>query len=367
MKNKNFYEKQDDLTAAKIAVYENYIGNYLFKILMGFGKCFIADLFCGTGSNGNKPGSPLILIDKIKYALTSDLLKNKNPEAFVLFNDENESYVEKLIKKLKDIEIPENIKLIYPESKKFKDILNEIKESLKSHGKDLPKFFFLDPFSYSVVEMQDIRDLMELNNAEVLLFLPVFHSYRFSNNPEFKSDHKTKIFLDKFTTKGIYDYKDIIDFTASIREKIKKDLDIKYVRSIILDAGKRKNALFLITRNQTGMLLFNKIIFKKAEDGVCINIGKEGCKTLFGTEGTKLFDEFANKLVKKLNEKRILSNYEIIDYSITEGFLPKHAKLIMQKLKDDGLLSIINEKNKKTNQLYIAEKPKNLVFFHYLK
>ena len=85
MKQEKYYKKQDSLTTAKIDFYQNYIEGYLIKLLMGFKKCFIADLFCGAGKNGNKLGSPLILIDRIKYVLTIPQLQN--PQIYILFND----------------------------------------------------------------------------------------------------------------------------------------------------------------------------------------------------------------------------------------------------------------------------------------
>lgn len=366
MSKKDFYQQQDNLTASKIETYKRYIEVYLFKLLIGYGKCFIADLFCGPGNNGDKLGSPLVLIDRIKYVFTSERLKNKNPKVFVLFNDENKDYVKTLAIEIEKTEIPANIKIFYPKNKEFKEILVEIKEQLKSHGKELPKFFFLDPFSYSVIKMQDLRDLMELQCSEVLMFLPIFHSYRFASCEDFKDDHKTKRFLEEFTTEGVSDYKNIYDFSQSIKDKVKNELGLEYVRSVLLDAGSRKNALLLITRNRTGMLLMNKIIFKSSEDGVCIKIGKEKCKTLFGIEETPDFKRFNKHLNKIFSEKKILSNHEIIDLTISEGFLPSHVLKILKKLKNEKLISIIDAENKKTSQFYIAEKPKATSFFHYL-
>ena len=85
-----FYKNQNNLTAAKIDFYQNYIEVYLIKLLMGFGKCFIADLFCGAGKNGDKQGSPLILIDRARYALNVPRLKD-NSQIYILFNDKNKS------------------------------------------------------------------------------------------------------------------------------------------------------------------------------------------------------------------------------------------------------------------------------------
>jgi hypothetical protein len=46
MTTKDFFEKQSDLTASKLEIYENYIESYIMTLLMQFGVCFIGDLFC---------------------------------------------------------------------------------------------------------------------------------------------------------------------------------------------------------------------------------------------------------------------------------------------------------------------------------
>ena len=64
---KDFFNIQTDLTASKISVFKHYIQGYLPKLLMSFGNCLIVDLFCGAGKNGDKNGSPLVLIDSLNY------------------------------------------------------------------------------------------------------------------------------------------------------------------------------------------------------------------------------------------------------------------------------------------------------------
>lgn len=62
MANKDFFYSQTDLTASKILIYRQYMSSYLPKILMQYGRCCIADFFCGCGKNGHEDGSPLVLI-----------------------------------------------------------------------------------------------------------------------------------------------------------------------------------------------------------------------------------------------------------------------------------------------------------------
>ena len=85
----DFFDKQSELTAAKVKIYSEYITGYLPKILQGFGHCLIADLFCGAGKNGNQDGSPLVLLARAKYILDSPLIKRTSPTIEILFNDKD--------------------------------------------------------------------------------------------------------------------------------------------------------------------------------------------------------------------------------------------------------------------------------------
>lgn len=363
MKKDNFYQKQNKLTAAKVIIYKDYIQEYLFKLLMSFGECFIADLFCGTGDNGNKPGSPVVLMEDIKYTLTSEKIKNKNPRVFVLFNDEDCKCIEKLECKMKEIKVPENI-TIFHSSKEFKTILNDIKNIFRA--KNIPKFFFLDPFTYSSIKMDDVRSLIELDNSEVLLFLPIFHSYRFAGDKNMKPDHKTRLFLEEFTTEGVFDYSDIDCFVDSIKNKLKKELNLDYVRPVLLNDGSRKNALFLVTKRKEGAFLMSKVAFKYSNDGSHIDIGEEKVRSLFGAELTSKFQKFKAGLIERIKKHKSLSNFEIIEYTIAECFLPKHAVAVVKELQKQGLVRVRDESNKEIKNIYIAEKPNKKSFIQYI-
>lgn len=360
-----FYNKQDDLTAAKIYFYQNYIEKYLIKLLMGFGACFIADLFCGAGKNGTEKGSPLILIDRAKYILTTPNLKN--PQINILFNDNERNNVASLELELKKVEINKDINIFPVQNKNFEDILPEIIKQFKNNA--IPKFFFLDPFKYSNVKMNHLKELMDLIKTEVLLFLPVFHSYRFANDKNVKDDHKTKVFVEEFTIKGIHDYKNIDDFMQSIKSKIRQELSLDFVRPILLDCGSRKNALFLLTKNPKGMMLMNKIALEKSEDGKGVNVKNFEEKTLFGTEGTSKFDLFEKSLINELRRQKEMTNAEIIKFTIMEEFLPKHAKGVLKNLKEKGRIKVYDKSNNEITQLtkfYIAETPKDVSIFRYV-
>ena len=76
--------------------------------------------------------------------------------------------------------------------------------------------------------MQDLNELMSLSNSEILLFIPIFHTYRFSNN-KYNETHKTRIFIEEYTTKGVTNYENVHVFMSSVREKLIQETSIPYV------------------------------------------------------------------------------------------------------------------------------------------
>lgn len=357
---KDFYDRQDDLTKAKIEFYRNYIETYLIKILMGFKECIIFDLFCGPGTNGSENGSPLILIERANYILKSKSLDRV--KLYILFNDINKIHIQNLQEKLEKIKIDSRLSILPVENKTFEDIYTNIVEKYKNSS--IPKFFFLDPFKYSNIKIKHLKGLINLRNSEILLFLPVFFTYRFKNT-DFDSEHKVITFLNEYTLKGSYNYKDINEFMNSIRDKLKERLDLDFVRPILLDYGTRKNSLFLLTKSKVGMLVMNKLFLKKTLDGKRVQIKSINQKQLFGVEDLNEYIKFAKELEKNLR-KKTMSSTEIIFYTIQNGFLPKHARSILKKLKDSGKIEIFDQNNNPTPQYYIAEKPKGNSIFKYV-
>jgi len=357
MTTKDFFEKQSDLTASKLEIYEKYVGTYIMKLLMSFWYCFIADLFCWTGKNWSADWSPLLLIEQAKKMLDSAVLKQRfsNPKMWLLFNDENEDNIKKLIEEIKNKQVPKNLNIIPPQKKSFKDILNDVKNELKNTS--VPKFFFLDPFKYTSTEIEDIQVLMNLAYTEVFLFLPVFDAYRFADMKE-KMPPKLKKFLESFTTRWVANYVDIYEFCNSIRDKLKSFLWLKYVNYALLDWWSRKNCVFLLTKNIHGIMLFNRIVFSKSIDWQTVTKRRNNLAIwLFDketlTKSDPRIDIFEKKLKEKLQENP-MDNTEIIEFTVIEWLLPKHADDVLLKLKKAGKISIDYYTDKHTG-LYISE------------
>ncbi len=363
----NFFAEQSDLTAAKVKIYKEYITGYLPKILQTFKHCLIADLFCGAGKNGTQDGSPLVLIKQTEYILTSPALNKLTLDIEILLNDNDKKNIDNLKLQLDNTYHP-SIKIHPIKNTDFQNILTEILQEFKTNK--IPKFFFLDPFKYSDVTIDNLKDLMALPYSEVFLFAPIFHSYRFSNEGDYSKDHKTRIFVEEFTTRGMANYDGIDDFMQSIKDKIKKELNLDYVRPILLDDGKCKNAIFLLTKHQAGMLLMNKIALKQSDDGKGVNIKDQqsGQGDMFGTQGTSRFEVFAKNLELTLKNNKQMTNAEIVDFTIMEEFLPKNAKDILNDLCTNNKLTVYNGSDNitsKKGQWNISEKISKTINFTY--
>jgi hypothetical protein len=253
---------------------------------------------------------------------------------------------------LKSASLPSGIKVFGPYCEDFKSITAKALETFKT--KVAPKFFFLDPFTYSDIGIEDVKGLMNVPAAEVLLFLPTFHSYRFVKCANEVGALKT--FLENFTEKGCADYTDINDFNDSIRQKLLKHIGLKYVRAVGLDEGSRENALFYLTKHVTGMLFMNKLVWKHTQDGVTVKVKRDAGPTLFNLSTiTGNFKRIKECFQDYIKEKRRLTNIEIIEFVAQNGFDTTYANDILKEMKKQGTVTVEYKKNDKTRGFYVAD------------
>ncbi len=287
--------------------------------------------------------------------MIGQLKENKNLKINILFNDQDAENIKNLKKEIQNSYYDKNIIRIQIANKKYEDILPQIIS--RTTGKKIPKFFFLDLFTYSNVKMKDLKRIMSLDYTEVLLFIPIFHSYRFSNK-EFDKNHKTRIFVEEFTSRGISDYSNVNDFLISVREKLKNEINLEYVRPVLLDGGASKNSLILLTKHRKGMILMNQVAFKYSDDGNVVKVKELGQESFFSASEVSMYSlTFKEKIITILKSGTV-SNIDIVDFSIKEGFLPKHIRKILVELLELNKIKFFDIKNLEVidkRKLYIAE------------
>lgn len=369
--NKFFDNEQKEITHQKLELYNGYIKQYAITLLMAnyfWWKIFIADLFAWWWYNWTEKWSPLLLIDTLNELLTNTFLLNKfsKPEAIILFNDkENKSNLEN---NLKTYWINPNIK-INLEDKDFNVLLSELKPIL--NNTKIPKFFFLDQFSYSTVSFSAIKDLFKLKNTEILLFSPVIDLHRFVNAENIKSNEKhiTRKVIEDFTTKWVWDHYnwDIYELCNDIIHKLKKELNSEYIRYVLLDDWNRKNALFYITGHPLWLIKFNNVAVKlwdywiwrvdikkiKSEKSwwfqICLFSEKE-----MDSKAIDKYKFFECKLLELLDSKEC-SNKELIIFSAINWIETKETDKIIRKLKAEWKIEIRYVNWWTNRSLYISD------------
>lgn len=318
--NKDFHNKQKDVTKLKLEIYNNYIETYLMKVLNKFPECFIWDFFCWPWyTEENEKWSPLILIDIIKKILNDKVLKTKKFKIHLFFNDEDPENIEKLKKNL--IFKSDKVSIVY-----WKKNTIDLKSNilwLKEY-KHMSKFLFLDPYWYieksTGFSKQDLEEIMKIKHTEILLFNPIQFAYRW-----FQASQKTNkkfVNIEKFNEDYWLNKKqeitDIYKFCKNMKAGLLSENIIKFVVPVLLE-WKNKNSLFLLTnRIEWADLMINTIWRKTTgwwnkivSDTTQLQLWNYN-KDLQPDYFCGYLKDFKDKILKNIKEYGKLTNKDII-------------------------------------------------------
>ena len=131
-----------------------------------------------------------MLIDLLSTVLdTPEIIKKwPNARVYLLLNDSDKESIIAIKEILNTYVFSNKIKIISMLNS-FDDVKHNISSIIASIDisvtnkqltcEKLPKFFFLDPFTFSIISTEDLNVLLNLGNTEILLFSPVFDAFRF--------------------------------------------------------------------------------------------------------------------------------------------------------------------------------------------
>ncbi|MEO2072956.1 MAG: three-Cys-motif partner protein TcmP [Zunongwangia sp.] len=331
---------------AKVKLFGDYIQKYLNIICNdGYTKSIhIVDLFCGPGiyENGGE-GSPVIALKKVKQTYYQFINKRevKSPQIHCHFNDIDKNRIDNLRSHIK------GNKLHYPNfgtlnliNKDYLEIVKELPNKFKNF-KDTKAFVFIDPFGYKEIKAKHILNLLDCNNnSEVLLWLPIQFMYRFSKSgtPEVLKNFNKQLQIETEKLNNEWEY------IRSLKEGFQKFIGNNYfVDNFTLK--KEENTVFCLFFFSSHIRGYEKMLETKWDidneqgRGWKYNTGQP---TLFSVlETNKLEDSLINYL------KKNRTNGEIYEFSLREGFLPKHSTQILKKLQSENRLEICKVDNSK--------------------
>ena len=342
MQKKNIKTNLLDHSEAKVQLLGKYLKRYL-NIISNDGyteNINIFDLFCGQGEyeNGGE-GSPLVALREIKNAYYISIAKKpiKKPKINCHFNDidkEKINILEKAItnkslhyNNIGELKLTENDYLVEVQrlSNLFKTYKNE------------KGFVFIDPYGYKEVKAEHIKQLMNCNKkAEVLLWLPIQFMYRFTKN---ETPESLQNFINELgLSKEVENLNNVWDFINLLKSGFQNFLgDNFFVDNFSLK--KEENSVFCLYFFTSHIKGFEKMLEAKwdidSEQGKGWEYG--------GNQPSLFFEQKTNSLVDKLEiflKEKPRTNGDTYEFTLRQGFLPKHTNEIFADWQKIGKLSV---------------------------
>ena len=323
-------------TEAKLEFYTKYLERYL-PILSKAGsihKINIYDPLCGQGIyEGGKKGSAIRtfeIINKI-YGMKN----NNGTEIALTLNDLNENYVERIERYLAGKNYEFEIGVNNENATTF---IKKISKCINVQSTGTRNLIFIDPYGYKLITKSLIENLLKNKRTEVIIFLPIEQMYRFQSrtqDAEIPSGFRPlKNFIDEFGI-DIANIHNSKNFILAIKKSL--SFDDKYFSASyhIRNQQGGHYGLFFITSSIKGL---EKIIEVKWQQDEQQGEGFDGQKQVDIFLETQKIDEFEKILIGYLNQNR--DNREIYQFTLQNGFLPKHTKRVLKKLQDSSKLEI---------------------------
>ena len=306
----------------------------------------VYDLFCGEGvyQNGGE-GSPMVILREIKSLKESGVIKSGMPPIDCQFNDLDSKKIEKVKKAVHENKLLENFNGTVEfssvdygiEIKRLQDLFFKLKKE--------KAFVFVDPYGYKHIKASDIKNLLKSKIAEVLLFLPTQHMYRFDANG---TPESLKDFIDELIDYEAWKETDSVwKFIEQLKEAFRNDLGSEYfIDTFTIQKDSRTVfCLFFFSSHIRG---FEKMLEAKWE------IDKEQGKGWEYTgAGPSLFNEQkTNVLEEKLKVflKTERNNGELYELTLHSGFLPTHTVEILESWQNAGNIKVTSTKEPKVRK-----------------
>ncbi len=342
---------------AKVTLLSEYLTRYLNIISNdGYTKCIkIYDLFSGVGIYKNSgKGSPIVTLEAIQALRAKERQSEKsNPiQIDCYFNDIEKDKIEML---------SANISKYFPSvsldtdltftSRDYSSEIIEISKSIASL-KNTKVFIFIDPYGYKDIRISDIKKLIDLGNTEVLLFLPIQFMLRFKING---TPISLKDFMNELTNEEeeLKEPRSATEFVYQLRDLSRKYLgDSNFVDTFLIT--KDSNTVFSLFFFCSHIRAFEKMLESKWEIDSDYGRGWQ-----YNIVGESLFDPMdinpLEKMLVSYLSAKDRTNGDIYEYSVRQGFLPKHAREVLTGLQKNGRIEAVakDKKNLKKGIFYI--------------
>lgn len=327
----------DEGTQLKLLLYQYYISEWLPVFLHRQSYLYktinIFDYFAGPGQDhqGTK-GSPLITIKAIQPYL-NDIEKNKL-DVNLYFNELNKIKLEKL-KALLSLEEKSNPFQIHFSNDEFQKAF-EMSYSFIS-SKNSANFVFLDQYGIKEITDTIFKKIISASTTDFMFFISSSTINRFYDHPEIKKYieiPKSKITVSKY----LHIHRVILEYYRQLIPSNKE----YYLAPFSIKKGANIYGLVFGSSNLLGIEKFLRSCWKiDPERGEAnFDIDEDDIDRnqpfLFAEMNVpRKTLKFEEMLSSKILDRSLKTNRQIYIYALTNGFLPKHARDLINKLVKD--------------------------------
>lgn len=329
-------------TKAKLELYSQYLRRYLAVLMYAdfFKEICIFDIFAGRGRslNGEK-GSAIIAAEVIQDSLENTKSKSKKNVTLYL-NDADSESTEHL---------SENTKIfsfVKISNKSANDFIGSLVSKTGCHN-----FFFIDPYGYSQVSKEYLSKVFQLTPADFLIFVPIYHIYRFLRKEE--SIEQLKPIACFLNTIGISEEtarhaKNVEDFSEMVRNALVRMSHKRFVYKQLLKNQSINSmyCLFFIAGNILGA---EKFLEAQEKLKIFIEDQKEKASTQLSFQLEPPPVKYA-KLVEKLLTGGPYDNLQLYELGILAGLLPTQLRAELSQMEKAGIIEVIELEGIKREQ-----------------
>ncbi|MDR2268631.1 MAG: three-Cys-motif partner protein TcmP [Rickettsiales bacterium] len=308
----------------KLEIYKEYLKAYLAIMTLPnvyYRNIYVIDPFAGMGKSDNgESGSAVIANNVFTEMLPTFTTNQKSPHLAL-----NEIDAARLAKLKENVPAQSYIDFSGDSADKF---ISDISNTLNNLSHAL---YFIDPFGYTQISKNTYDSyLFGKTNSDILIFIPVYHIYRFLKKEETSEQLKPiaeflkDIDISENNAKNVKNYQ---EFIKVIVDALKERANTQFVYYKILDNEKSNShyALFYISKNILGAEKFLEIMDKMKQPNLFYNIISEPEQVRF---------------VNGLEKNKVLNNRQVYQGGIVCGLLSKGIRKILKSLEDEGKISV---------------------------
>lgn len=356
------HEKEfDSGTKTKLDIFENYLIEWLPTFLFHNSEVNICDFFAGPGEDiCHNPGSPLRIFNVIKKFENRILKQEVNIK--VILNEQKKQKYEILKNNIKEklTELGSDLmKLITVDI--FNDDFKILFPQLESKLIKGPNLFFFDQNGVKQITVDFVKHLENFHKTDYLYFLSSSYFQRFGFEHIFPD-----LNIKNKDIKNLEIHRTIVEkFRELLPEDSKTQLyyfSIKKERNVYgLVFGSKH--LLAVEKFLTVAWNKNKI---NGEANFDIDHDLDRQLDLFTHQPSKLtkLERFEIELKNFAKQRNRFTNKDVLHYTLSKGFIPKHAREILIRMRKSNHLKYFSHTKIGYKQIY---KNRELLTFEYIK